>query len=147
MNGANIFVCLNCGKQVNDSPIGSKQRNHCPFCLWSLHLDEELPGDRKSNCHGLMQPVGLTTKSGPIVHVARHPTGVVARHLRKDEIGELMIVHQCQKCNMFSKNRVAGDDNPERLIELLAPEMHESPWKLFTESDKDMIAVQLFGKR
>lgn len=52
------FVCLNCGKEVSKHPEGSA-RNHCPFCLCSLHLDAVFPGDRASDCHGIMQPVGI----------------------------------------------------------------------------------------
>ena len=32
---------------------GSDHRNHCPNCLSSLHVDEE-PGDRASDCGGIM---------------------------------------------------------------------------------------------
>lgn len=30
---------------------GSNHRNHCPNCLYSLHVDIE-PGDRESECGG-----------------------------------------------------------------------------------------------
>ena len=52
------FKCSNCGNIVPPVTNGS-YRNHCPFCLYSLHLDIN-PGDRLSNCHGLMKPIGLT---------------------------------------------------------------------------------------
>ena len=39
------FVCGHCGKTV--LPLGYSSRNHCPFCLWSRHLDVN-PGDRLS---------------------------------------------------------------------------------------------------
>lgn len=55
------FVCQYCGKQVEKHPTGSA-RNHCPFCLYSLHLDADFPGDRASDCHGLMRPVGIDFK-------------------------------------------------------------------------------------
>ena len=45
------FICAHCGKEVQ--PLGYTSRNHCPFCLWSLHLDEN-PGDRASDCGGQM---------------------------------------------------------------------------------------------
>lgn len=51
------FICAHCGKEVR--PLGYSSRNHCPFCLWSLHLDEN-PGDRRSECGGGMEPVSVT---------------------------------------------------------------------------------------
>lgn len=40
------FVCQNCKREVLPIQNGS-YRNHCPFCLFSLHVDGEVPGDRK----------------------------------------------------------------------------------------------------
>ncbi len=48
------FVCANCGRQV--LPLGKSSRDHCPFCLCSLHLDVN-PGDRASDCGGIMEPL------------------------------------------------------------------------------------------
>ena len=42
------FTCLHCGRQVLPLTNGSF-RDHCPFCLYSLHVDEEV-GDRMSGC-------------------------------------------------------------------------------------------------
>ena len=50
------FTCHKCGKDVTLHPTGSA-RNHCPYCLYSLHVDTESPGDRASDCHGLMDPI------------------------------------------------------------------------------------------
>jgi len=36
------FTCGNCGKQITKHPEGSA-RNHCPFCLYSKHLDKDFP--------------------------------------------------------------------------------------------------------
>ncbi len=59
------FVCANCGVKVAPLSNGS-YRNHCPACLYSLHVDETKPGDRNSNCRGLMKPIGIKyhTKKG-----------------------------------------------------------------------------------
>ncbi|MDQ5968548.1 MAG: hypothetical protein QG561_147 [Patescibacteria group bacterium] len=43
------FTCVHCGIQVSQHPTGSA-RNHCPVCLYSLHVDESVPGDRLSDC-------------------------------------------------------------------------------------------------
>jgi DNA-directed RNA polymerase subunit RPC12/RpoP len=51
------FICFNCGEQVLRLNNGS-YRNHCPFCLYSLHVDN-IPGDRSYTCKGLMKPIGI----------------------------------------------------------------------------------------
>lgn len=37
---------------------GSSHRNHCPNCLYSLHVDIT-PGDRAADCGGIMEPVAV----------------------------------------------------------------------------------------
>ena len=51
------FVCQNCGAEV--APQNVSERNHCPHCLYSLHVDLNVPGDRKSVCHGKMKPIAV----------------------------------------------------------------------------------------
>jgi len=84
------FNCANCGKFVKDKAWGTRKRNHCPFCLYSLHVDVKI-GDRKSRCKGLMVPAG--------------------RIVRQD--GEETILHKCEKCGFERKNRISGDDDYE----------------------------------
>ena len=50
----NGFICVNCGKEV--LPLGFTSRNHCPFCLCSLHVDIN-PGDRANDCGGILRPI------------------------------------------------------------------------------------------
>lgn len=90
------FVCGHCGQQVEPIKFGGSYRNHCPFCLWSKHVDGPIPGDRASSCLGFMRAVGVMTKSG----------------------GEFTILHKCQKCGFERKNRVAGDDKTELLSQI-----------------------------
>lgn len=52
------FICKECGWLVVPGGAGSGQRNHCPNCLYSVHLDNK-PGDRSSECHGRMEPIGV----------------------------------------------------------------------------------------
>jgi len=64
------FACANCTAEVLPATSGS-YRNHCPFCLCSIHIDVE-PGDRASECLGLMRPAGMkhnTQKGWQIKHV------------------------------------------------------------------------------
>ena len=82
------FICENCGFEVTKHPEGSA-RNHCPICLYSKHLDQDFPGDRASDCGGIMQPVGIDHK--------------------KNKWN--MIRHRCIKCKKEILNKVAPDDN------------------------------------
>ncbi len=56
--GANQpFVCLECGASVPPLAAGG-YRNHCPYCLHSLHVDID-PGDRANPCRGVLEPVAV----------------------------------------------------------------------------------------
>lgn len=93
------FICINCRAAVLPLQNGS-YRNHCPFCLASIHVDI-IPGDRKSTCHGLMSAckVIFNTKKG------------------------WQIVHKCHKCQNEKVNVLAGGavqpDCLEAVIKLL----------------------------
>ena len=102
MNLAQAFTCRHCKMVVNTHPdlSGVKNRNHCPYCLHSRHLDLWQPGDRLSACKGLMLPVGLTIK---------------ATNKRYPCQGELMLVHRCTDCGAVSINRLAADDLAEQV--------------------------------
>ena len=89
------FTCWNCGWPIVSNGAGSNHRNHCPNCLCSLHVDET-PGDRASNCGGIMEPIGVWVRSD----------------------GEWAIVHRCKHCGKLSSNRIAADDNPMKLMAL-----------------------------
>lgn len=78
----NGFVCGHCGKTVE--PLGFTSRNHCPFCLWSLHVDVN-PGDRAAECGGLMEPV----------------------RVEPDPRKGYVIIHRCTKCGELRRNRAA----------------------------------------
>lgn len=88
------FTCKNCNRPVG-AGAGSAHRNHCPYCLYSIHLDQT-PGDRSSECRGKMEPVGVW--------------------VRKD--GEWAVIHRCVVCGKISSNRIAADDNPAKLTAL-----------------------------
>lgn len=88
------FACLRC-KEINNDQNPSP-RNHCAFCLYSLHVDREVPGDRLSTCLGLMRPVSIeySGKKGYI------------------------IIHSCEKCGKKIKNKTAEDDNYDLIVAL-----------------------------
>lgn len=84
------FICEKCGTFVK----GLGYTDHCTKCLWSKHLDIN-PGDRKSNCGGMMEPVGVEVK------------------------GEKYIIHyKCTKCGYKFKVKSAPDDNFEEILRL-----------------------------
>lgn len=86
------FICLKCGK--TNKPLVKGERNHCKKCLFSLHVDEETPGDRKSTCFSLMEPVGLDYKG------------------KKG----FMIVHRCVECGKEMLNKKAEDDEIDKIF-------------------------------
>ncbi len=87
------FACARCGRAV--APLGYSSRNHCPYCLWSLHVDVN-PGDRACGCGGLMEPVKAEPDS------------------RKGYI----ITHRCTKCGDIRCCRAAADDDIGLIISL-----------------------------
>lgn len=93
------FVCSQCGKKAlptqHDMP-----RNHCPFCLFSQHVDIH-PGDRMNPCRGLLEPIALET-SGKKGYV---------------------IVYRCAACGELTRAKAAlkstiQPDDFDKLIEL-----------------------------
>ena len=124
----NSFKCINCGKVVTTSGnIGTKNRNHCPFCLWSKHVDEIKTGDRLSKCEGGMHPVGVTFKKEG------------SDKWGKGKIGELMLIHVCEKCGKLNINRIASDDDPKEIMKIIEK-------KSISEEIKKEVEQQLFGK-
>jgi len=84
------FVCENCGLNVK----GNGYTNHCPNCLYSKHVDNN-PGDRESNCLGLMLPTDLINRDNTFY-----------------------IVHKCKNCGHIKNNKAVPGDNFDKLIEI-----------------------------
>ena len=101
------FRCGRCGNHVSCLYMlaGVNNRNHCPYCLWSCHLDLFAAGDRLSACKGQMRPIGLTMKRS-------------RNKYRLESGGELMLVHECMECRALSINRIAADDDAESILTL-----------------------------
>ena len=91
-NNDDSFICINCGKKVEK--LGYTSRDHCNYCLHSLHVDIN-PGDRLNTCHGLLIPIDIEKY----------------RDTYK-------IIYECNKCHMKHKNIMANDDNLDLIIEL-----------------------------
>lgn len=90
------FRCRKCRQFIGAPASGGRHRNHCPNCLHSLHVDRKQPGDRRSECHSLMQPRGIIERRN----------------------GEQMILHECLGCGKTQPTRVAADDNTLLLMRL-----------------------------
>ncbi len=92
------FECQQCGHLV--PPADRTCRNHCTKCLYSLHVDQTVPGDRASTCHGLMEPIAIeySGKKG------------------------YQIIHRCIKCQHQQINKSAQDDDLEAILQI----MHKS---------------------
>lgn len=84
------FTCGHCGRAV----AGNGYTNHCPACLYSRHVDIN-PGDRASQCGGLMEPVAIEI-SGQ----------------------EWFVVQRCVACGFTRRNKLSPDDDRETAIAL-----------------------------
>lgn len=86
------FICEKCNKQVNK--LKYTARDHCPFCLYSKHLDI-MPGDRNNPCKGMLKPIGIEKYKNTY-----------------------KIIYVCEKCKKQHKNIIAKDDDFNKIIEL-----------------------------
>ena len=139
------FTCLHCGSYVSSAQFlaGVGNRNHCPYCLWSRHLDLLEAGDRLAACKAPMRPLGLTLKR------SRNKYASLAS-------GELMLVHQCTDCQHLSINRIAADDIPETIIEVFQASRVLSGWlreqialsgiSLLSAENADLVYRGLYGQ-
>ena len=137
------FICSHCRGQVKANfSVGTKNRNHCPKCLFSLHVDNA-PGDRKADCGGDMKPIGLTFKEEGLDKYG------------KKVQGEIMLIHKCDKCGKININRIAGDDDSDEILKIydnskdnidLKNELKKEDINLLDASDEAEIKKQLFGK-
>ncbi len=124
------FHCIHCGRTIAQEALGTRYRNHCPFCLWSVHLDR-VPGDRQASCSGAMEPIGLAFKQ------------------ENGKTGELMVVHRCLDCGAVHKNRLAGDDQADTVLAIFEKSLKEKNIlegiQLLAEADRREIMTQLYG--
>ena len=139
------FRCSHCQQMVfTETAIGTTQRNHCNFCLWSLHVDTK-PGNRASLCRARMEPVALTFK-----HNGWDKYG-------KERTGDIMLVHLCKGCGEININRIAGDDPESEIMAVfnrslsLDTETKEALSKesilFLQEEDRDRLEIALYGKK
>ena len=87
------FICENCGKLV--LKLGYTSRDHCPYCLHSIHIDNN-PGDRSCTCLGTLKPIGIEPFKN----------------------GLYKIIYKCEKCGVIKKNVQAKDDDINEIIKI-----------------------------
>lgn len=86
------FICEHCGANVNKLEYSA--RDHCPFCLYSKHVDIN-PGDRLNNCKGLLKPIDIEKFKNTY-----------------------KIIYKCEKCGELHKNIIADDDDMNEIIKI-----------------------------
>jgi ribosomal protein L37AE/L43A len=86
------FRCEKCGAEVK----GDGYTDHCPKCLWGKHVDKDIPGDRASECRGMMEPIGAVY-----------------------EKEKFKIQYRCEKCGREFWVREGEEDDRNKLIELI----------------------------
>lgn len=86
------FICEKCKKNV--FPLKYTSRDHCPYCLYSKHVDN-YPGDRKNECKGILEPIGIEKYKN-----------------------SYKIIYKCEKCDKIHKNIIANDDDMDKIIEV-----------------------------
>lgn len=101
------FVCQHCGRTVSPEAAGTHHRNHCPWCLRSVHVDDRA-GDRASSCGGIMEPIAVSVRRG----------------------NEWILIHRCTRCGALKGNRIAGDDNELALMSLAVRPIAQPPFPL-----------------
>jgi hypothetical protein len=137
------FRCSHCHAIVSSMHLlsGVNNRNHCPYCLWSSHLDLYSAGDRLSACKAAMIPIGLTFKR------SRNKYQLEPR-------GELMLIHECVECKSISINRIAADDDPEMVQSAFQASFTANHSNLYEQhgivtlnvNDLQIVYTQLFGQ-
>ena len=86
------FICENCNKKVE--PLEYSARDHCPYCLYSKHVDIN-PGDRQNQCQGLLKPIDIEKFKQTY-----------------------KIIYECERCNTIHKNIMANDDNYDLIMHI-----------------------------
>ncbi|MFE9245205.1 RNHCP domain-containing protein [Nocardiopsis sp. NPDC006938] len=101
------FDCVFCGLSVSVSEPARTPRDHCPSCLTSLHVHDQVEVG-PSDCAGRMTPISV----------------VVARD------GGWRLVHRCVLCDELSESAAAADDNPLALMRIAVRPLAEPPFPL-----------------
>jgi hypothetical protein len=139
------FRCAHCHGIVSSAHMlsGVNNRNHCPYCLWSCHLDLFAAGDRLSACKAPMKPIGLTMKKN-------------RNKYQPESRGELMLIHECVECKTLSINRIAADDDSGTVMTVFQESFRfghhfhttceEQGIVILGAEDTEIVHTQLYGR-
>ncbi|GHB45355.1 RNHCP domain-containing protein [Streptomyces viridiviolaceus] len=101
------FVCTWCDLTVSAFAADGTRRNHCPSCLHSRHVLDQVEGG-PTDCLGRMSPIAIAV-------------------LRT---GDWMVVHRCVRCDELTSNPVCKDDNQLILMRMAVRPLAQTPFPL-----------------
>ena len=107
------FRCKKCRAMVGGPFSGTTQRNHCPACLFSVHVDTR-PGDRAAECGSSMEPISIWVRGD-----------------------EWVLLHRCMGCGVIHSNRIAPDDNETLLLSLAARPLGKPAFPLYSYAEEE----------
>ncbi|NGO80438.1 RNHCP domain-containing protein [Streptomyces sp. YC504] len=105
--GVDTFACVRCGLTVSAQAADRTRRNHCPSCLHSRHVLDQVEGG-PSACGSRMSPIAIAV-------------------LRT---GDWTLVHRCVRCGELTSNPVCGDDNQLILMRMAVRPLADPPFPL-----------------
>lgn len=73
---------------------GNGYTDHCPNCLWGLHVDV-MPGDRASKCRGQLHPINVVYEND-----------------------NYLITYRCVKCKSIKTFKASSEDSVDALTNL-----------------------------
>ncbi|WP_017571827.1 RNHCP domain-containing protein [Nocardiopsis halotolerans] len=101
------FGCVRCGLTVSSLDPGGNRRDHCPSCLSSRHVLDQVAGG-SSDCGGRMVPVSIAVLRG----------------------GAWRLIHRCTMCDEMSESAVSPDDNHLVLMRIAVRPLADPPFPL-----------------
>lgn len=101
------FTCVRCGLTVSPLDPEGNRRDHCPSCLSSRHVLDQVGGG-PSDCGGRMAPISVAAARG----------------------GAWMLIHRCGVCDEMSESSVSPDDNHLVLMRIAVRPLAEPPFPL-----------------
>ncbi|MFI6869380.1 RNHCP domain-containing protein [Nocardia sp. NPDC050406] len=101
------FTCGWCGLDVSRFAGDGVPRNHCPSCLHSRHVIDQVEGG-VSECGARMVPISIAV-------------------LRT---GDWMLIHRCVRCDELTANPLCGDDNQLVLMRIAVRPLAQPPFPL-----------------
>ncbi|MFC4125775.1 RNHCP domain-containing protein [Nocardia rhizosphaerae] len=103
------FSCIRCGLVVSTYAADGARRNHCPSCLYSRHVVDQVDGG-VSDCGARMSPIAIAVPRSE----------------------NWMLIHRCARCDELTANPVCADDNQLVLTRIAVRPLAQPPFPLET---------------